>query len=117
MRRSAIGFLALMLLASAVAQNKPDPPGTSEFDVYEYSGSQNARLGVTVNGLNDELRAFFGAPRDSGLLVAHVAPDGPAAHAGIRVGDIITSIGGHSVSSVVDLVSGVTKREPRLAIQ
>lgn len=55
-------------------------------------------LGVSLVDLTPELREHYGAPRNAGVLVSKVSDDSPAARAGIRVGDVITSIGGEEVT-------------------
>lgn len=54
-------------------------------------------LGVSLVELTPELRQHYGAPKDAGVLVSRVSEDGPAGRAGIRVGDVITSIEGTPV--------------------
>lgn len=56
-------------------------------------------LGVTLTELTPELREHFGAPKDAGVMIGHVAPDSPAAKAGLKVGDIITRVDGKDVDS------------------
>ena len=48
-----------------------------------------------------QLRERFGRP--SGLRVAEVVPDGPAARAGLRAGDLLLSAAGHPVGKAQDL--------------
>jgi S1-C subfamily serine protease len=48
-----------------------------------------------------QLRERFGRP--SGLRVAEVVPDGPAARAGLRTGDLLLSAAGHPVGKAQDL--------------
>jgi serine protease Do len=62
-----------------------------------------ARLGVTVQEVNAGLAASFGLDKPHGALVAEVAPDGPAARAGIETGDIILRFGGKDVDRSTDL--------------
>jgi serine protease Do len=45
----------------------------------------------------------------SGALVVGVAPDGPAAHAGIRPGDVVVAYDGRSVDEAGDLSALVAK--------
>ena len=48
----------------------------------------------------------------SGVLVSSVAKGGPAEQAGIKVGDIITSVDGKSIKDGDDLVNIITDRHP-----
>jgi len=48
----------------------------------------------------------------SGVLVSSVAKGGPAEQAGIKVGDIITSVDGKSIKDGDDLVNIITERHP-----
>jgi serine protease Do len=48
----------------------------------------------------------------SGVLVSSVAKGGPAEQAGIKVGDIITSVDGKSIKDGDDLVNTITDRHP-----
>ncbi|HYS55877.1 MAG TPA: PDZ domain-containing protein [Thermoanaerobaculia bacterium] len=68
-----------------------------------YDGGKRAYLGVSPTDMTPELREFFGAPKDAGVLVSSVAENGPAAKAGVRVGDVITSVNGKPVASYRDL--------------
>jgi membrane-associated protease RseP (regulator of RpoE activity) len=60
-------------------------------------------LGVMLDDLTSELRQHFGAPEDAGVLVARVEADSPAAVAGVKVGDVITSLDGEWVRSSHDV--------------
>lgn len=60
-------------------------------------------LGVELSEITPDLRAHFGAPRKAGVLVGRVVEDGPAAAAGVRVGDVLTSINGETVESAFDV--------------
>lgn len=55
-------------------------------------------IGVELTELTPDLRTHFGVG-DSGVLVGRVEPDGPAAKAGLKVGDILTAVDGESVDS------------------
>lgn len=60
---------------------------------------------------NDALVADSGF-RGRGVHVGTVPPDGPAARAGIRQGDIITSIGGVKTPTIAVLRSAITNNKP-----
>jgi serine protease Do len=58
-------------------------------------------LGAQVQELTPELATYFGAK--DGVLIAAVNADSPAAHAGLRAGDVITAVNGATVGSSADL--------------
>ena len=60
------------------------------------------RLGVRVQSLTPELEEYFGA-KNGGALVSSVTPESAGAKAGIKAGDVITSINGRQVSDADDL--------------
>jgi serine protease Do len=59
--------------------------------------AQHARLGVTVQDLNQTLADSFGLKQPDGALVSRVAPDSAAAAAGLKPGDVITEVNGEPV--------------------
>jgi serine protease Do len=63
------------------------------------------RLGVSVEELTSQLAGYFGAK--DGVLVTSVADGSAASRAGLKAGDVITSINGQSVRSREDLLRGV----------
>src|SRR6266487_2846482 len=77
-----------------VLLDETDPPGLPV---------KRAFLGVSLVDLTPELRDFFGAPKDAGVLVSSVSDNAPAAKAGVRVGDVITSVNGKSTGGSRDL--------------
>ena len=60
-------------------------------------------LGVRLIDITPELRAYFGAPRDAGVLVASVEPESPAAKSGLSVGDVIVKMDGERTESSRDI--------------
>jgi serine protease Do len=58
-------------------------------------------LGVTVTPLSDQLAQYFGVKE--GALVTSVESGSPAADAGLRAGDVITTVAGRSVRTPADL--------------
>jgi membrane-associated protease RseP (regulator of RpoE activity) len=96
--------------ASAVAGPSNDPwSATQSQTVEKFSWSTSrGRLGVMVMSLTPELRKYFGAPDDRGVLVAHVEPGMPAAKAGIEVGDVIVEVRGRTIDAAPDVLSALT---------
>jgi serine protease Do len=67
-------------------------------------------LGVSVAPLTPELADRLGTPKNAhGLVVEDVNPDGRAADAGIRSGDVIVQVNRATVQSVDDLRSALRR--------
>jgi Do/DeqQ family serine protease len=54
-------------------------------------------LGAKLQEVTPDIADSLGLPRPSGALVSGVAADSPAAHAGIKTGDVIVSVDGTAV--------------------
>ena len=81
------------------APSTPRPPRSFELDPFTLIwGNQ---LGVTVNSLSDQLKEYFGVK--DGLLVTSVTESSAAAKAGLKAGDVITSVNGSRVDSPSEL--------------
>jgi serine protease Do len=78
------------------------PPFDFNFDFDLPGALSGRRLGVTVNELTDQLAQYFGAK--DGVLVTSVTDGSAASRAGLKAGDVITSINGQSVRSRDDLI-------------
>lgn len=59
--------------------------------------------GLRLTDVTADLRRYFGAPEESGVLVTGVAEGRPAAAAGIRVGDVLVGIGDKQVRRAADV--------------
>ena len=55
-------------------------------------------LGVAIQPLSTDIAAGLGLPKDKGEIVASVEPNGPAAKAGIKQGDVIVRINNSDVT-------------------
>ena len=72
----------------------------------------HARLGVTIQDVNQSLAESFGLKRPDGALVSSVAPNSAAAAAGVKPGDVITEIDGQPVVRSGELSSLVGMAAP-----
>jgi len=61
------------------------------------------RLGIDAEDLSGQFGAYFGAPDGEGVLVREVNNGSPAEKAGVKSGDVITSLNGERIRSLGDL--------------
>ena len=69
-------------------------------------------LGVSLQPLSPDLAASFGVKDSKGALVADVSPDGPAARAGLKSGDVIVEFNGKKVEDPSALARAVAVARP-----
>src|SRR5580692_408534 len=62
-----------------------------------------SRIGVAVQEVNQKLAQTFGLGTPHGALISAVDPKGPGEHAGLKPGDVITSVNGHNIDHSFDL--------------
>ena len=65
--------------------------------------SGKPRLGIRGDALTEQLADYFGVKQGEGVLIAEVIEGTPAEKAGLKAGDVITSVNGVEVASVSDL--------------
>jgi len=86
------------------------PPGAMSFSY------GRGRLGIRVESLNPDLASYFGGRDTRGALVLDVTDGSPADKAGIRAGDVITSLGTKPVTDADDLVEAVRSSEGQVSV-
>jgi serine protease Do len=69
-------------------------------------------LGVSIQDVNQELADEFKLKHAEGALVSEVLPDGPAAQAGFKDGDVITDFNGKKVADSRHLKLAVADTKP-----
>ncbi len=78
-------------------------------------------LGITASNLTPELVERYSLESDQGILITKIDPEGPAAEANLRVGDLILEADGKEIKSVKALEEVVGKMDKgkvlRLLIQ
>jgi serine protease Do len=85
--------------AAPATPRVPSVAPAAPFDVFRFTTGR--RLGVTIETLDDQLAQFFGVKE--GVLVRSVETDSTAAKAGVKAGDVMTSINGRQVYEVGDV--------------
>jgi serine protease Do len=70
-------------------------------------------LGVAIQEVSKDLASSLGLDKPGGALVADVEPQGPAALAGIKAGDLIVKFDGRNVNTQADLPYLVGRTTPK----
>jgi serine protease Do/serine protease DegQ len=73
----------------------------------KYGQVKRGVLGVNIYNVTPEIAKEFGLAESSGALVAGVAQGSAAEHAGVKTGDIITSINGNNMKSASELRNAI----------
>ncbi|HEY1908341.1 MAG TPA: trypsin-like peptidase domain-containing protein [Myxococcaceae bacterium] len=84
---------------------RPTPPGGP----IESEGDLD-RLGLTVSDLDTESASRLGARSPFGAWVVQILPNGPAARAGVKLGDVVVEAAGQRVASVDSFRSALAER-------
>jgi serine protease DegQ len=69
-------------------------------------------IGVQPRELNAELAESLALPVKSGVLIAGVLQDGPAARAGLKPGDVVVKVADRTVATLADLFNSVASVTP-----
>ena len=64
-----------------------------------YGSVRRGLLGIMIQTLNPSLADAFNIPNSTGVVVAQVNPNSPAARAGMQAGDIIQQVDGQKVTN------------------
>jgi serine protease Do len=70
------------------------------------------RLGVVIQGMDEDLAKALGVDRARGALVESVEPGSPAEKAGVKPGDVIVALDGQDVARSEDLPRMVARHAP-----
>jgi Do/DeqQ family serine protease len=73
---------------------------------------ERGKLGVTIQGVSPDLADSLKLPNTSGALVSAVEPDGAAARAGLKQGDVITAVDGVKVADSNALRNRIAGTKP-----
>ncbi|MBI2803806.1 MAG: Do family serine endopeptidase [Planctomycetes bacterium] len=98
-----------LAISSAVARNIVN-------QLLKYGTVHRGYLGVQVRQLGPDVAARLGADKKTGVVVARVLDDSPAAKAGIQAGDVLLFLGGRAIKDSVDLQRRVADLPPKKSV-
>lgn len=81
-------------------------------DLKEYGTVQRAVLGIAGTNITSAATEKYDLKVSQGALVMEVADRSSAKQAGLTEGDVITSIDGHSISTMSDLQEAISTHKP-----
>ncbi len=96
-----IGFAIPSTLAQGIITN-----------LIESGTVQRGYLGVNISDLDPTLAESFGLKGAHGALVEGVQDDSPAAKAGLKRGDVVTSLNGRPIANVNELRVSIAQMKP-----
>jgi serine protease Do len=71
-----------------------------------------SRIGVSIQDIRQQLALSFGLSTPHGALISSVDPSGPSAKAGLKAGDVITSVNGRNIDHSWDLPAIIAQLPP-----
>jgi serine protease Do len=71
-----------------------------------------SRIGVSVQDIGQQLAQTFGLTTPHGALISAVEPQSPSEHAGLKPGDVITSVNGRLIDHSYDLPAVISQLPP-----
>ena len=96
----SIGFAIPSVVATKVAD-----------EIIDTGRATHAYLGVGTQTVTSALQQQFSLSRSTGIIVAEVSPNGPAAKAGVRQGDIIVGVDGEKMTISSDLLVSIREKK------
>lgn len=69
-------------------------------------------IGASSQNITPQMAKAFNLPNATGVIIASIATNGPAAQAGVQVGDILTQVNEVNITDVNTMVSAVAQLKP-----
>ncbi|WP_158751815.1 Do family serine endopeptidase [Acidobacterium sp. S8] len=83
----------------------------------KYGKVEHGFMGISISDVTPDNAKFFNLKNASGALVSDVTADSPAAKAGLKTGDVITTLDGKPVSDAGELQMVTGQKQPGDTIQ
>jgi serine protease Do len=64
----------------------------------QFGGARRGWIGVRIQALTDDIAEGFGLPNAHGAIITNITPNGPAAKAGMKNGDLVVGYDGKAVA-------------------
>jgi len=88
-----------------------------EQQIVATGSAQHARLGVTIQDVNQAFADSFKLERPAGALISSVEEGGPAAKAGVKAGDVILELDGRPIVASTDLPAMLGESQPGSSVK
>ncbi len=85
---------------------------TTTEQLIKHGKVEHGYLGVNINAVTPENAHFFNLKDASGAIVSQVHPDTPASQAGLKQGDVIIEVNGHTVEDSGSLQIAISEMTP-----
>ncbi len=82
----------------------------------EHGKVEHGYVGIAMNDVTPDNAKFFNLQDASGAIVAQVTPDSPASRAGLKQGDVITTLNGQPIPNSSALQVAVSELSPGTTI-
>jgi serine protease Do len=116
---SVTALLALPALALEAPEDNSPPPKAAlrqanlpeiKLPQTQMNKPPTAFIGVVTGDIPAVLSEHLGLAANEGIIVHSLVPEGPAAKAGLAVSDVITKVGGKSISTPAELRQEIAER-------
>ncbi|HET7108309.1 MAG TPA: PDZ domain-containing protein [Candidatus Acidoferrum sp.] len=95
----------------------PEMSGLDHLRTFAMVSPGRPLLGIDAENLKGDFGNFFGAPDGEGVLVRSVFANSPASKAGLKAGDVITSLNGDRIRNTSELREKLLARHEEKNIQ
>ena len=69
-------------------------------------------MGIGISDVTPDQAKFFHVDKAVGAVISQIEPDSPGAKAGLKVGDVVTELNGHTVNDAGELQVEVGQKQP-----